>query len=84
MIADEISEQEIHGLPYEVTGADAAKKRGFLRRKYGRETKTLDLDASITVATQGDLIDKGVKDKDILAELRKTRGLMCLKPHLLR
>jgi hypothetical protein len=58
VIADEISEQEIHGLPYEVTGADAAKKRVFLRRKYGKETKTreLDLDASITVATQGDLI----------------------------
>ena len=57
MLADEISEQDIHQVPYAVTSADGAARTVVLRRKLDGKTeqsRTLKVAAAVTMPKEGE------------------------------
>jgi hypothetical protein len=59
MVADEISEQDIHQIPYALGSIDAARRRVELRRKPDgkkEEVRSLEMSAALTLSDEGELL----------------------------
>ena len=66
MLADEISEQDIHQVPYVLSSVDAGKREVELRRKLdgkNEEVRPLKLGAALTVSDDGDLLLGSIRAK---------------------